>query len=108
MVAKRPELKKSCGKTLTVGKNGIKTTESKIQAIREWPTPKIVSKNRSFHELPAFYKKFIRGFNTIAALIMECLKKWKFKWREEESNFTLLKETLSAILVIDAKLWEVI
>lgn len=34
--------------------DGIRVNE-KVRAIREWPTPKIVSEVHSFHDLATFY-----------------------------------------------------
>lgn len=45
--------------------------------------PKTVGETWSFHRLVAFYRRFIHEFNTITTLIMDCLKKMKYKFGEE-------------------------
>ena len=70
--------------------------EEKVKAIRDWPTPKLVSAIRIFHALASFYRYFVKDFSTIAAPLNEFVKKLVgFKWGEEqELAFVLLKDKL--------------
>jgi len=43
-----------------VSAESILVDEKKIRAIKDWPAPKTVSKVSSFHELAAFYWRFIQ------------------------------------------------
>ncbi|XP_015165379.1 uncharacterized mitochondrial protein AtMg00860-like [Solanum tuberosum] len=67
-----------------VSSRGVEVDESKIDAIKNWPIPKSISDIRSFHGLASLYRRFFKGFSTIAAPLIEVIQKDKpFKWLEE-------------------------
>ena len=58
-----------------VSSKGVQVDEENIKAIRDWPTPKNVSKVRSFHRLASFYRQFVKHFSMLASPLNEIVKK---------------------------------
>jgi hypothetical protein len=80
-----------------VGRDGVRMMEDKVQAIREWPTPRSVRDVRAFLGTAGYYRKFIRDFSAIAAPLSELTKdSVKFEWTaSHESAFVRLKAAIA-------------
>ena len=84
-----------------VTSHGIMVDESKIEAIRTWPTPKSIHDVRSFHGLASFYRRFIRDFSTIMAPMTEVIKGTTFKWNPKaQEAFDQVKSKLTQAPVL--------
>jgi len=46
--------------------NGWTHSPKKIEAIRDWPTPKCVRDVRAFFGLTSYYRRFVKNVATIA------------------------------------------
>ena len=73
---------------------GTEVDEEKVKAIKEWPTPKSITKVRSFHGLASFYHRFVKDFSTLAAPLTKVVKKYVgFKWGSKQDRaFIEIKE----------------
>jgi hypothetical protein len=67
------------GHILTV--KGIKVDPSKVEAVSKWKQPSNVTEVRSFLGMAGYYRRFIKGFSSIARPMTGLLKKDnKFVW----------------------------
>jgi hypothetical protein len=76
---------------------GIEVHRTKVKAIEGWPVPKTFSQVQSFLNLVGFYHRFVKDFNTIAALLNELTKKGvPFSWGiRQDHTFNMLKDKLT-------------
>ncbi|GBG68475.1 hypothetical protein CBR_g3020 [Chara braunii] len=77
--------------------DGIKPEDSKIAAIRDWPTPRTLTKLRSFLGLANYYRKFVRNFSTIVAPLRRLLKKEAI-WGWDRDCTPALKKSKRALI----------
>lgn len=54
---------------------GVKVDQQKIKAIQKKPTPRSISKVRSFHRLTSFYRRFLKEFSSITMPLTRIIKK---------------------------------
>ncbi|XP_069840942.1 uncharacterized protein [Dendropsophus ebraccatus] len=92
-----------------VTRQGVQPIDSKIQAVKQWPTPSNSSELRAFLGLVGYYRRFIKEFAQVAAplyaLLQGCLpgdtKGKPFVWAEEaELAFRELKKLLTSAPIL--------
>ena len=79
-----------------VSKDGIRQTQSKIEAIRHWCEPSNLSELRSFLGITSYYRTFIPDYSKKAEPLTRLLKKEiKFSWGDDQRiAFDELREAL--------------
>lgn len=84
-----------------VSSKGVEPEPSKIQAMLDWPLPTCIKSLRGFLGLTGFYRKFIKGYASIASPLTELLRKDNFKWNSEAHKaFELLKKAMTEAPVL--------
>jgi TolA-binding protein len=79
-----------------VGRNGISVDPSKVEKVKDYPTPTSLKELRAALGLFSYYRKFVKNFSKIAAPMTELLKKdIPFTWTERQQKaFDHLKDCL--------------
>eukprot|EP00253_Pinus_taeda_P029943 PITA_29943 len=81
-----------------IAENELKMDPEKIAVIINWPSPKILFEVRSFRGLASSYRKSIRNFSEIYALMLDTTKtaSQTFCWTKAvEKRFQLLKKKIT-------------
>lgn len=84
-----------------VSVEGLAVDPEKVEAIRSWPTPKIITKTRSFHGLASFYRRFVPQFSALMAPITNCIRDSCFVSTPEANHtFAIIKGKLYSALIL--------
>ncbi|CAI5669096.1 unnamed protein product [Oreochromis niloticus] len=80
-----------------LGQEGISTLEEKIHTITEWPTPADQKQLKTFLGLASYYRRFVKGFSSIAAPLFRLLQKDRdFIWTQDcQQAFNTLRRSLT-------------
>jgi hypothetical protein len=87
---------------MIISREGIKMDDSKVKAIREWPTPKTVRGVRSFLGLANFYCRCMEGYAQVARPLNDLTKKnTPFAWKEaQQTAFDTLKNCFTTAPIL--------
>ena len=84
-----------------VSGKGVEPEPSKVQAITQWPPPSSPKDLRAFLGLTGFYRKFVRGYASIAAPLTTLLCKDAFEWSlSSQAAFDHLKVAMTSATVL--------
>nr|GEW87359.1 hypothetical protein [Tanacetum cinerariifolium] len=80
----------------------IHVDPAKIEAIKDWASPKTPTEIHQFLGLAGYYRRFIEGFSKIASPMTKLTQKsMKFDWGEkEQAAFQLLKQKLCSVPIL--------
>jgi len=79
-----------------ISAQGVCADPGKIQAMVDWPLPKTTKALRGFLGLTGYYRKFIKGYGSIAAPLTAMLRHNSFTWTDlAREAFQALKEAVT-------------
>jgi len=79
-----------------ISKNGVRADPKKIESMLNWPFPSTLKSLRGFLGLTGYYRKFIKGYGSIAAPLTSLLRKNSFEWTPTAKEaFTALKNAVT-------------
>lgn len=74
---------------------GVEPVPAKITAVQNWPVPQSTRALRGFLGLSGFYRRFIKGYASLAAPLTTLLAKDSFHWNADaDQEFCNLKQAL--------------
>lgn len=80
---------------------GVEVDGDKIQTVISWPVPTTLKELRGFLGLTGYYRRFIRGYESLAKPLTALLKKNAFLWNSRaQEAFEVLKKALTEPLVL--------
>ncbi|GFR00263.1 retrovirus-related Pol polyprotein from transposon 17.6 [Trichonephila clavata] len=81
-----------------ISADGVRTDPQKVSAVKDWRRPKNMHELRSFLGLCTYYRRFVKGFSSIARPLHRLTEnKQKFLWTDEcEEAFNSLKAALTS------------
>ena len=79
-----------------VSADGINQLPDKLEAIRDWPVPHCLGDVTAFCGQASYYRRFVKGFATIAEPLTRLTRKLaRFEWTDEaQQAFDALKKAL--------------
>ena len=86
-----------------IGADGLAVSQDKVQAVRDWPTPRDVTDVRAFLGLAGFYRRFVKDFSSVALPMTELTKETTVKWEwgeRQTASFAALKAALCVAPVL--------
>jgi hypothetical protein len=84
-----------------IGEKGVQVHQEKIQAILHWPTPKTLTKLKGFLGICSYYRRFVKGFSQLCALLTDLTRKGAFRWSQEAHvTFDKMKKVMSTCPVL--------
>ncbi|KAL9428845.1 hypothetical protein AB3S75_030773 [Citrus x aurantiifolia] len=78
-----------------VSASGVRADPQKIDVMIHWPTPQTTKQLRCFLGLSGYYRRFIRGYTSLAAPLTDLFCKDAFKWTQTAVEaFDALKKAM--------------
>jgi len=72
---------------VVIGPKGVEMQREKVKGVLNWPAPRNVKEVQKFLGLANYYRRFIKDFARIAALLHVLVRKeQKWKWKKEQEE----------------------